>query len=136
MKRIESADLERLGASAKALDYYNGTTPLDIWQNPDGTFTVRECGDSRTYADAAEMLAAFEELRDQWDDIEEPAGVYVPMTDYEIQESALALQAGGWTGDDEEQFLEDNATRPEDEQASAADIERIFDAIRALEKSE
>lgn len=55
------------------------------------------------------------------------------MTDFEIQESALALQAGGWTGDDEEQFLEDNATRPEDEQTSAADVARIFEEIRRLE---
>ena len=59
MKKIESAELKRLGASAAAMWLYNNTDPMDICRNEDGTITANIAGDARTVrteADAIELL--------------------------------------------------------------------------------
>ena len=55
------------------------------------------------------------------------------MTDYEIREVANALMGGGWTGEDEEFFKEENAKQDEENIMSDDDIERVFTEIRRIE---
>lgn len=56
------------------------------------------------------------------------------MTEYEIMQTANALIGGGWTGEDEEFFREEDAKqeRPLDPN----DITKVFDKIRRIEKED
>lgn len=55
------------------------------------------------------------------------------LTDYEIRETAYALNGGGWTQDDKEQFIEENAKQDAENVLSLYDIDRIFAEIARIE---
>lgn len=52
MEKIECMDLDRLGASAIVLDFYNNTDPLEIFRLKDGTYSIR----GAIYASAADSF--------------------------------------------------------------------------------
>ena len=54
------------------------------------------------------------------------------MTDYEIREVANALIGGGWTGEDEEQFKDENLKQDEENVMCDEDIARVFHEIRKM----
>lgn len=56
MKKIERADLVSLGATDRALDFYDSTDPCVITQDSSGRFHADIGGDQCTYRTAADLL--------------------------------------------------------------------------------
>lgn len=54
------------------------------------------------------------------------------LSAYDITEHAYHLMDGGWTGEDEAFFMEEDAKQ--DRPLDPADITRIFEEIRRLER--
>lgn len=61
MKRIEYRDLERMGASDRALQAYSNTDPLAITETNE-MYTVRGCVEPGSPLSAAELLKFLDDL--------------------------------------------------------------------------
>ena len=68
MKKIEAADLQHLGASPRAIDFYNGGDMIRaIFQDGDKYITTGIDGET-VYASAAELIADLEALAEAIDE--------------------------------------------------------------------
>lgn len=56
MKKIEYADLVSLGASKRALDFYNGTQPCVIWKDNNGMIHMNVFDSINTYNLMSELI--------------------------------------------------------------------------------
>ena len=56
------------------------------------------------------------------------------ISNYEAHEIALHLIDGGWTSEDKEQFLEENAKQDSENVLSSEAIDMIFDEIEQIEQ--
>lgn len=65
MKRIETAALKALGASARALQIYLNTDPCTITEE-NGTYTIDFAGDVRTFDSADDLLQYLDEAADAY----------------------------------------------------------------------
>ena len=54
---------------------------------------------------------------------------------YDIREIALALMGGGWTSEDKDLFIEENAKQDEENILTEDEIDRIFDEIKSEEEA-
>lgn len=52
---------------------------------------------------------------------------------YEVREIAYHLIDGGWTKDDKDLFIEENAKQDEENILSADEIDQLFEAIAEIE---
>lgn len=59
--KIEYRDLERMGASDRALKAYSGTDPLTISEK-NGMYTIRGCVESGEPLSSAELLKFLDDL--------------------------------------------------------------------------
>ena len=66
MKKIESAELYFIGASEKAVNFYNGTDCCRLWRDNDGLYHSMICGQEKTYALASSLIEELESCADGW----------------------------------------------------------------------
>ena len=114
MKKIEYADLVKLGASDTALKAYNDTDPLDIFELPDGFYKVTGAFDYIA-GDAEDLLAYLESLADDHDTIS-------------TQYSAAALYDGGWRSTDADQLQAEYGLTDEE-------TAELVEALKEIEES-
>ena len=115
MKKIEYADLVKLGAGESAISAYNSIDPLDIYELPDGCYQV---------TGAYEYTAGnAEDLIEYLDSLGEACNA---MND---QYSAAALYDGGWRSSDAEQLQSEY-------DLTAEETAEIVEALREIENSD
>ena len=66
MMKIELAELRSMGASQKALDFYNGTDCVRLWREDDGLYHAMICGQEETHALPSSLIGTLEACADAW----------------------------------------------------------------------
>lgn len=114
---IETAALEALGASAKALQYYHDTDPIDIYQLEDGSYEVT--GAIPFYAETVcDLLRELDALADEF-------GYEGANSAFDAHQAAPALYDGGWRPADAEQLKAEYDLTDEETAALVAELEEI-----------
>jgi hypothetical protein len=96
MKRIETAALKALGASARALKVYLDTDPCTITEE-NGTYTIDFAGDVRTFDSADDLLQYLDEAAEAYG---------VPVKTYKVFSGIREIKSSDLLQMDEESIFD------------------------------